>query len=313
MRPAQRMIYATTGHETLSFMDGSSGYNQICMDPKDEELTAFRTPKGIFCYKVMPFGLKNAGATYQRSMQLIFDDFLHKRVECYVDNLVVKAKERADHLLDLRAVFERLRRFQLRMNPLKCAFGVNSDKFLGSIIKPYLTKTLVLIVPIVGKPLLLYISAQENSVGALLAQNDENNKEWSLYYLSRTLVGAELNYTPIEKTCLALIFAMQKLRHYLLAHLTNLISRADPLKYIMSRPILSGRLAKWALLLSEFEIYFVPKRAIKGQALTNFLADHPVPAEWELTEEFSDEEIFLVKILPPWKMYFDGATRRNGA
>ncbi|KAG9453434.1 hypothetical protein H6P81_006338 [Aristolochia fimbriata] len=106
---------------------------------------------------------------------------------------------------------------------------------------------------------------------------------------------------------------VQKLRHYLLAHSTNFISRADPLKYIMSRPILSGRLAKWALLLSEFEINFVPQRAIKGQALASFLADHPVLAEWELTEEFPDEEIFLVEVLPLWEMYFDGAARRNGA
>ncbi|KAG9454478.1 hypothetical protein H6P81_007382 [Aristolochia fimbriata] len=117
------MVVATTGHEALSFMDRSSGYNQIWMDPKDEELTAFRTPKGIFCFKVMPFGLKNAGATYQRAMQNIFDDFLHKRVECYVDDLVVKTEQRSDHLLDLRAVFERLRRLQLKMNSLKCAFG----------------------------------------------------------------------------------------------------------------------------------------------------------------------------------------------
>ncbi|KAG9444234.1 hypothetical protein H6P81_015574 [Aristolochia fimbriata] len=149
-------------------------------------------------------------------------------------------------------------------------------------IKAYLTKSPVLVAPMVNRPLLLYIAAQEKSVGALLAQCDEDNKERSL------------------------------LRHYLLAHSTNLISRADPLKYIMSRPILFGRLEKWALLLSEFEINYVPQRAIKGQALANFLADHPVPAEWELTEEFPDEEIFLVEVLPPWEMYFDGAARRNG-
>ncbi|KAG9453311.1 hypothetical protein H6P81_006215 [Aristolochia fimbriata] len=349
------MVDATTGHEALSFMDGSFGYNQIRMDPKDEEKTAFRTPKGIFCYKVMPFGLKNAGATYQRAMQKIFDDFLHKFVECYVDDVVVKTKSRGDHLRDLRAVIERLRRHQLKMNPLKCAFGVSSGKFLGFVvrlrgieidqtkidaiqqmpepktlselkilqghlayirrfisnlvgrcqpfshlmkkdtpfewdescrrafqnIKNYRMKPPVLMAPTSGKPLLLYIAAQEKSLGALLAQNDDKGKERPLYYLSRTMVGAELNYSPIEKTCLALIFAIQKLRHYLLAHSTNLISRADPLKFIMSRPMLSGRLAKWALLLSEFEINFIPQKAIKGQGLANFLADHPIPAEWE--------------------------------
>ena len=79
----------------------SSGYNQIQMNPKDEELTAFRTPKGIYCYKVMPFRLKNAGATYQQAMQKIFGNVLHKYVECYVDDLMVKTKRREDHLVDL--------------------------------------------------------------------------------------------------------------------------------------------------------------------------------------------------------------------
>ena len=128
------MIDSTTGHEALSFMDCTTGYNQILMAPEDQEATAFRTPKGIFCYKVMPFGLKNAGATYQRAMQTIFDDMLHKKVECYVDDLVVKSKKRQDHIQDLRSIFERLRRCQLKMNPLKCAFGVTSGKFLGFIV-----------------------------------------------------------------------------------------------------------------------------------------------------------------------------------
>lgn len=99
------MIDATTGYEAMSFMDGSFGYNQIRMAPRDEELTAFRTPKGIYCYKVMPFGLKNAGSTYQRAMQTIFDYMLHRNVECYVDDLVVKLRN-CDRLQDLKMVFE---------------------------------------------------------------------------------------------------------------------------------------------------------------------------------------------------------------
>ena len=128
------MVDATTGHEALSFMDGSSGYNLIWMVLRDEELTAFRTLKGIYYYKVMPFGQKNVSATYQCVMQKIFDDVLHKNVECYVDDLVVKSRKREDHLWDLRMVFDRLRRYQL-MNSLKCAFGVTSGKFLGLIVQ----------------------------------------------------------------------------------------------------------------------------------------------------------------------------------
>jgi hypothetical protein len=120
-------------------------------------------------------------------------------------------------------------------------------------IKEYLLNPPILRAPVQGRPLILYIAAQIRSLGV---QNDEG-KESALYYLSRTLNRAELNYSPIEKTCLALMFAIKKLRHYLQAHSVRLISRADPLKYIISRPVLSGRLAKWALLLQEFEIVYV--------------------------------------------------------
>jgi len=123
------MIDSTIGHEALSFMDCMAGFNQIQMAPEDQEATAYRTTEGIFCYKVMPFSLKNAGATYQRAMQTIFEDMLYKTVECYVDDLVVKSKKRVDHLRNLRQIFERLRQCQLKMNPLKCAFGVTSGKF----------------------------------------------------------------------------------------------------------------------------------------------------------------------------------------
>ncbi|KAL0313446.1 UNVERIFIED_CONTAM: hypothetical protein Sradi_5743900 [Sesamum radiatum] len=132
---AELTIDATTSHEALSFMDGSSGYNQVCMAQVDEELTVFCTPKGIYCYKVMPFGLKNVGATYQSAMQRIVDDMLHKNVECYVDDLVVKSKKREDRLYDLRKVFERLSRYQLKMKPFKYAFGITFGKFLGFIVR----------------------------------------------------------------------------------------------------------------------------------------------------------------------------------
>ena len=105
------------------------------MHPEDERHTSFRTPFGVYCYTVMPFGLKNAGATYQRAMMKIFQDMQHKTVECYVDDLAVKSKRKEDHLQDLREVFLRLRKHKLRMNPLKCFFGVSSGKFLGFIVR----------------------------------------------------------------------------------------------------------------------------------------------------------------------------------
>ena len=111
-------------------------------------------------------------------------------------------------------------------------------------IKKYLANAPVLGAPIPGKPLTLYIAAQERSLGALLAQENEERREMALYYLSRTLKGLELNYSPIEKTCLALIFSIQKLRHYMQAYTVHLVARADPVKFVMSKPVLSRRMAK---------------------------------------------------------------------
>ena len=121
-------------------------------------------------------------------------------------------------------------------------------------IKKYLSSSPLLGASILGKQLKLCIAAQERSIGALLAQENESHKEQALYYLSRTLTGPELNYTPIEKTYLALVFAIQKLRHYMQAFTVHLIARADPVRYVMSKPVLTGRLAKWALLLNQYEI-----------------------------------------------------------
>lgn len=98
------MVDVTMGHEVLSLMDGSSGYNQIRMSPEDEELTAFRTPKGIYCYKVMPFGSNMPEQPINTCHAEIFNDMLHKNVECYIDDLVVKTKK-SDNLKDLRMVF----------------------------------------------------------------------------------------------------------------------------------------------------------------------------------------------------------------
>ena len=85
------MVDATTGHELLSFMDAFSGYNQILMHPEDQEKTSFVTERSIFCYKVMPFGLKNAGATYQRLVNKMFSDYLGKTMEVYIDDMLVKS------------------------------------------------------------------------------------------------------------------------------------------------------------------------------------------------------------------------------
>ena len=133
MPVAETLINAAAGHKVLSFMDGNAGYNQIFMAPEDIHKTAFRVPGsvGLFEYIVMTFGLKNAGATYQRAMNYIFHDLIGKLVEIYIDDVVVKSASVEGHLEDLRRVLDRTRKFGLRMNPKKCAFGVTAGQFLG--------------------------------------------------------------------------------------------------------------------------------------------------------------------------------------
>jgi hypothetical protein len=104
----EMVVDATTGYGAMSFMDGFSGYNQIKMNEHDAMDTAFRTPKGNFYYTAMSFGLKNAGATYQHVMTVVLDDLIHQSVECYIDDIVVKTRERQNHQDDLRVVFNRL-------------------------------------------------------------------------------------------------------------------------------------------------------------------------------------------------------------
>ena len=118
----------------LSFMDGFSGYSQILMASEDMEKTSFITEWGTYCYRVMPFGLKNAGATYQRAATTLFHDMMHRDVEVYVDDMIVKSRDRSDHLAALERFSERIRQFRLRLNPKKCTFGVTFGKLIGYMV-----------------------------------------------------------------------------------------------------------------------------------------------------------------------------------
>ncbi|XP_074377708.1 uncharacterized protein LOC141719230 [Apium graveolens] len=129
-----QLIDATAGHELLSFMDAFSGYNQIRMDDQDWEQTAFITHRGVFAYRNMPFGLINAGATFQRMMDEIFKKQLGRNLEVYVDDMITKSKSSNNHCSDLRETFENVRRNNMRLNSLKCSFGLTSGKFLGFLV-----------------------------------------------------------------------------------------------------------------------------------------------------------------------------------
>uniref|UniRef100_A0A2N9I3P2 Integrase catalytic domain-containing protein n=2 Tax=Fagus sylvatica TaxID=28930 RepID=A0A2N9I3P2_FAGSY len=277
-----------TTNVVFSFMDGFSGYNQIKMAEEDKSKTAFVTHWGTFVYDVMPFGLKNAGATYQRAMVTLFHDMIHHEIEVYVDDMIAKSRTAQDHLTDLRKLFQRLKKYPAPIEPEQTA-RKPFDK-----IKEYLLNPPILVPPTPGRPLILYLTVQEASMGCMLGQQDETGKkEQAIYYLSKKFTEPETRYLLVEKTCCALGLGLQEAEtvHALLHHLVGIPDGPES-STSFEKPALTGKIARWQVLLSEFDILFVARKAIKGQAIADYLADYP-----------SEQ----------WKLYFDGAANAVGS
>jgi hypothetical protein len=115
-------------------LDGFSGYNQILVHPDDQDKTAFTTPWGTFMYVKMPFGLMNAGATFQRAMDIAFAKEIHDFLVIYLDDITVFSKSDQEHLDHLRKVFIKCRKYGISLNPKKSLFGLEEGKLLGHII-----------------------------------------------------------------------------------------------------------------------------------------------------------------------------------
>ncbi|KAL0405934.1 UNVERIFIED_CONTAM: hypothetical protein Slati_3907300 [Sesamum latifolium] len=129
-----QLVDSTSDCELLSMMDASQGYHQIMLAPEDRKKVSFITSEGTFCYVAMPFGLKNTGATYQRLVDKIFRPKIGRNIEVYVDDMLVKSKKAEEHIKDLEETFSILRKYKLKLNPAKCAFGVKGGRFLGFIV-----------------------------------------------------------------------------------------------------------------------------------------------------------------------------------
>ena len=134
MLKIDQLVDVTYGHPRMSFLDAFQGYHQIALAPEDQEKTAFISPDANYYYTVMPFGLKNAGATYQRMITRIFRDKIGRTVEVYIEDMVVKSKQESQHVEHLQGTFEVLRQHKLRLNAGKCVFSVGARKFLGYLI-----------------------------------------------------------------------------------------------------------------------------------------------------------------------------------
>ena len=283
----------------------------------------------------MPFGLKNVGATYQRAATTLFHDMMHRDVEVYVDDMIVKSQGKADHLATLQRFFERIRQFRLRLNPKKCTFRVTSGKLLGHIVSergikvdpkkikaildmpaPRIEKEIrgflgklqyisrfiarltnicepifrllrknqptvwndncqrafekinecllyppVLVPPTSRRPLLLYLLVSNIALGCMLAQLNDSGKELAIYYLSKRMLEYECKYIMIERLCLELVWATRRLRHYVTEYSILLVSRLDPLRYLIDKPV---------IIISEPRLYRSPDVGMP------FIGDQPM-------------------------------------
>jgi len=129
-----QLVDNSTWYEVLSFMDAYSGYNQIPMYERDEEKITFIIDKGIFCYKMMPFGLKNVGPTIQWMMTKVFEGMLEKEVEVYIDVIVAKIAPPSNHVDDLARIFSHLKQHNACFNAAKYTFSVSVGSFLGYML-----------------------------------------------------------------------------------------------------------------------------------------------------------------------------------
>ncbi|KAL0319759.1 UNVERIFIED_CONTAM: putative enzymatic polyprotein [Sesamum radiatum] len=257
-----QLVDSSSSCELLSMMDASQGYHQIMLAPEDSKKVNFISSSGTFYYVAMPFKLKNAGATYQRLVDKIFGPQIGRNIEVYVDDMLVKSKTAEDHIANLEETFAVLRKYRLKLNRAKCAFGVQVAVSWGSW-------TPLLVKPSSGDTLYLYLSATPQAVSSVFIREEEG-RQLPIYNVSKVLNGAERRYTPIEKMALALVVTTRRLRPYFLSHPIG-VKTNTPLKQTLGKRDTLGQLVKWAIELSEYDISYVPRTTIKAQALANFI------------------------------------------
>ena len=200
---------------------------------------------------------------------------------------------------------EKLRRL-LRFFGLRATMsslgGQNSKRHLKRI-KICLSTPPVLRAPAHGQPFRLYIAAEEKVIGAALTQEAEG-REYVITYISRRLLDAESRYSFVEKLCLSLYYACTKLRHYLLSSECKVVGQTDVLKHMIQKPILSGRIGKWAYGLIEYDLAYEPLKSMKGQIVADFVVEHRIDPEQEAG-------LHIVSAVP-WRLYFDGSVCNGG-
>ncbi|CAN6677828.1 unnamed protein product [Malus baccata var. baccata] len=285
-----QMLERLAGHSFYCFLDGYSGYNQIVIAPDDQEKTTFTCPFGTSDYRRMPFGLCNASATFQRCMI----------IEVFMDDFSVFGDSFDGFYRRFIKDFSKISTPLCRLLQKDVSFEFNEEcENAFKHLKEMLTSTPIIRPPDWSIPFELMCDASDYALGAVLRQRKDKQLH-VIYYASRTLNDAQLNYSTTKKELLAVVFALDKFRSYLLGTKVIIYTDHATLKYLLTKKEAKTRLIRWMLLLQEFDIEIRDKKGSE-----NVVADHlsrlvheedvvPIP------ETFPDEQLMSIKVSEPW-------------
>uniref|UniRef100_A0A2N9GNE9 Uncharacterized protein n=1 Tax=Fagus sylvatica TaxID=28930 RepID=A0A2N9GNE9_FAGSY len=309
-----QLVDSASRHARLSFLDAFQGYHQIPMNPADQEKTAFITPRGTYCYRVMPFGLKNAGATYQRMVTKMFGPMIGKTVEVYIDDMLIKSLQEENHIADLLQVFDILRRDNLRLNASKCIFGVGSGKFLGHIVSrrgieanPDQIAALINLAEPRNVKQVQRLTGMIVALGRFISRSADKCKPFF------RLLGKRSRFEWHEECSVA----FQAIKAYLSTPpCLSIPNPGEPLFLYLAvsdhaRSDFTGRITRWGVYLGSLGVEYRPRTAIKGQVLAEFLAEFQydpsnpsllTPAQTQFDSDGAK-----------WKLFVDGASNSKGS
>ncbi|GBN05127.1 Retrovirus-related Pol polyprotein from transposon 17.6 [Araneus ventricosus] len=254
---------ALNGSQWFSTLDLKSGYWQVEIQPEDKEKTAFTTGKGLWQFKVMPFGLCNALATFERLMETVLRGLTSEACLVYLDEIIIVGRTFQEHLNNIRKVFQRLQKANLKLSPKKCRFFRKEVSYLGHIISadgvktdPEKTKALitfpVLTYPRTDKEFILDTDASDEGIGAVLSQKI-GNEECVIAYFSKTLGKPERNYCVTRKELLAIVKSIEHFHHYLYGRKFLPRTHHASLRWLLNFREPEGQIACWIQRLQEYD------------------------------------------------------------
>eukprot|EP00253_Pinus_taeda_P024635 PITA_24635 len=278
----------------------------------DQDKTTFTSPWGTFAYRVLPFGLCNAPATFQRAVIGIFSDMINDSLEIFMDNFTPYRTTFEDALQNLEKVLKRCIEAHLALSTEKCHMMMNEGIVLGHFVsllgiqvdpakiqlKHQLSIAPILRGPDWALPFHISFDASDTAIGAILGQ-EENSLPYAIYFISKNMTPAELNYTVIEKEFLAVIYAINKFRHYITGYTTFVHTDHSAIKYLMNKSVTNARVTRWLLLLQEFDITIVDrpgKENVVADILSRLKTNENIPID----DSFPVEYLFAISAHSPW-------------